>query len=235
MENRVRKLKNHFIICGLGETGHSVMEEFRATRTSFVIVEKSSDRIRSLLEEGVFVVEGSSTEDKTLLDAGAERAKGLVAALPTDEENVFTILTAREINPNLKIVAIASSDMAEPKIRRAGADYVVTPSKIGGLRMASVLIRPTVVSFLDIMMKGQDISLRMEEQEVPGGSKLCGMTLSQAAIPSKTGLMCVAIRKASDKRYLYNPTSTTIIEPKDVLIVLGSTDQLEELRRYVGT
>lgn len=234
MEKKIRKIKDHFIICGVGETGSSVMDEFRATKTPFVVVDKSPERIQKLLEDAVMVVAGSATEDSVLIEAGVERAKGMVAALPADEENVFAILTAREINPNLKIVAIATSEDAEPKLRRAGADYVVTPSKIGGLRMASVMLRPTVVSFLDIMMKGQDISLRVEESEVSGNSSLCGKTLAEAGIPAKTGLICIAIRKAKDKRYLYNPKSQTIIEPKDILIVLGSTDQLEELRKYIG-
>ncbi|HNT35451.1 MAG TPA: potassium channel protein [bacterium] len=233
MEKKVKKVRDHFIICGLGETGSIVMEEFQTTNTSFVVVEKSPERIQKLVEAGILVVAGSATEDKVLIEAGVERARGLVAALPSDEENVFTILTAREINPNLKIVSVSSSDEAEPKVRRAGADYVVTPSKIGGMRMASVMIRPTVVSFLDIMMKGQDMSLRMEESEIPANSSLCGKTLAEAAIPAKTGLMCVAIRKSKDKRYLYNPKSQTAIEPHDVLIVLGSTEQLEELRKYV--
>lgn len=233
MERKVKKVKDHFIICGLGETGSNVMEEFQATKTAFVIVEKSPERIQKLVEAGTLVVAGSATEDHVLIEAGVERAKGLVAALPSDEENVFTILTAREINPNLKIVSVSSSDEAEPKFRRAGADYVVTPSKIGGMRMASVMLRPTVVSFLDIMMKGQDMSLRMEESEIAPSSQLCGKTLAEAAIPAKTGLMCVAMRKFKDKRYLYNPMSQTLIEPHDVLIVLGSIEQLEKLRSYV--
>ncbi|MEW6730596.1 MAG: potassium channel protein [Acidobacteriota bacterium] len=235
MEKKIEKLENHFIVCGIGETGRSVVHEFIKTKTPFVIIESDSHRLDQLREDYDFsFVVGDATKDATLLAAGIERAQGLVSALHNDKDNLFVVLTARALNSRLRIVARVVDVESERKMIAAGANNVVSPNMIGGMRMASIMIRPAVVSFLDIMLSQQDITLRLEEVRLPSGSKLIGHSLRDADIGRQTGLIVVAIKKHAGQ-YVYNPRSDTPLEVDDTLIVMGDVEKVRELHKIVGS
>jgi len=236
MEKVIRKLEGHIIICGGGEAGRRVIEEFTKARQKFVVIERDAEAIQQIQEmfPDVLVIQGDATRDEVLEQANIKRARGLIAALPEDTENLFVVISAKGLNPNLEVVARATEPHTQEKLFRVGADHVISPRVIEGLRMASVMLRPTVVSFLDVMMRGEDVTLRLEEVPVPEGAKLAGRTLAEVQIPQKTGLMVIAMRRA-DGRFTFNPRSESRMHVGDVLIVLGEPEQVDRLRTYVQT
>ena len=235
MERKIQGMNNHFIICGKGETGEHIIKEFQRAHVPFVIIEKDKEEIEKLdASPEMMFVEGDATEDEVLFKAGIKRAQGLVTALPLDTDNLFVVISARHINPRLRIVARATDETALYKMKTAGADNVISPNTIGGLRMASIMLRPTVVAFLDVMSKGAgDVSLRLEESIIPAGSHLDNKTLIEAKIPQKTGLMIIAIKKKGETSFLYNPTSAATLSVGDTLIVLGNLGQVDRLHQYI--
>jgi voltage-gated potassium channel len=235
MEKQIKKLSNHFIICGAGDTGRWVIEEFLKTRISFVVIEKDHEALEMMKSHGVVqYIEGDATKDAVLLEAGIERAKGLISTLHNDRDNVFVVLTARALNPNLKIVSRVVEEESEKKLLMAGADNVVSPNFIGGLRMASLLIRPAVVNFLDTMLREDHTTLRLEEVEVLPHSPLLGKTLSESEISQKTGLIVIAVKSKESMKYLYNPKPSMILHKGDLLIVMGDIEQVGKLKKLVG-
>ena len=164
-----------------------------------------------------------------MLKAGIIQAKGMICCLSSDADNVFTVLTGRELNPDLYIVSRAISDKADVKLRKAGADNTVSPNEIGGIRMASLVLRPAVVSFLDVLTHAGDVILDLEEVEVTAGSPLRGLSLAEARIPELTGLIVIALSKHGGK-LLFNPKSELNLSEGDRMVVLGSADQVEKLR-----
>ena len=241
-ERRVMKeiagVSNHVIVCGAGRTGRQVAEELTAMGQPFVVIERDPERVERFYDfdpDGL-VLRGDATVDQTLEDAGIERAKGLVASLSADTDNLFVCLSARDFNPDLVIVARAYEEETMPKMYRAGANHVVSPNVSSALRMASVILRPTVLSFLDVATRSPEFSLRFEEAPVTESSQLAGLQLKDARIPEKTGLIVIAVRKADAEgsRFVFNPVAETRLEPGDVLVVLGESDQVKELRAYVA-
>ena len=235
MEKKIEKMNNHFIICGAGETGWYVIKELLATKKEFVIIENIQERINKLSELGqINYLLGNATEDSILIKAGIKRARGLVSVLAEDQDNLFVVLSARELNPNLRIIARTVYEKSIHKLRKAGADGVITPSLIGGLRMASELIRPHVVSFLDQMMRTGGMTLRFEEAKLIPDSPMIGKTLGETKIPEKTGLIVVAVKDGVDMTYHYNPTTNTRLKEGDVLIVMGNVEQVKTLHECIG-
>ena len=234
MERRISSLKGHVIVCGIEETARCIIEELENTRTAFVIV---NNEVSSWLEskdyKDILYIEGDPSEETVLKKAGVDKAKGLIAALGNDTQNVFVVLTARELSPSLRIVARTAERESEQKFLRAGANAVVCPSRIGGLRLASEIIRPAVVDFLDVMMRGRDLTLRIEEAYVSPDSKFVNKTIAETDIGRKTGVIIVAIKEAATGRYLYNPSAETLIKEGDRLIALGEIGQIENLRKIV--
>ena len=235
MEKKIREMNNHFIVCGIGETGKCVYEEFQKAHVPFVVIEKDREQIEKLkFSPEVMVIEGDATEDEVLSKAGIKRAQGLVTALSQNTDNLFVVISARHINPRLRIVARATDETALYKMKRAGANNVISPNTIGGLRMASIMLRPTVVSFLDVMSSDRpEVSLRLEEVTIPEESHLDKKNLTEAKIPQETGLMIIAMKKKGDVSFVYNPTSSTTLSVGDTLIVLGNLEQAEELHKYI--
>lgn len=230
MDKRIARLKNHIILCGGGRTGRHIAEEFHKTNTPFVVIEQNPEVIHQILSLGdILHLQEDATQDEALLLAGVERASGLVTVLGEDKDNVFVVLSARALNPRLRIVARLIEEENAEKLEKAGADEVVSPNAIGGLRMASVMIRPTVVSFLDEMLRVTEKTLRVEEVHVESSSPLAGQTLRDADIRGRTGLLVVAL-KSQDGGYRFNPEPHTVIESGDVLIVIGTPAQLVALR-----
>ncbi len=234
----IAKMKDHVIVCGAGRTGRQVAQELETTPSRFVVIEKDPACIEKLREfvPHAQVVEGDATHDQVLIDAGVLRARGLITCLSTDTDNLFVCLSARDLAARLKIVARAYEEETMDKLYRAGADQVVSPNVSGAIRMASVLLRPSVVSFLDIVTRSPDLSLRMEQATVAPESPVAGQTLMEAAIPQRTGLIVIATRKKSAEptEFHFNPAADTRLDDGDDLIVLGTEEQIEKLRRYVS-
>lgn len=229
MDKRIANLQDHIILCGGGRTGRHIADEFYKTHTPFVVIEQDPKVIENLGQIGdILVLEGDATQDESLLLAGIERARGLVAVLGEDKDNVFIVLSARALNPQLRIVARLIEEENAEKLRKAGADEAVSPNAIGGLRMASVMIRPTVVSFLDEMLRSPDQTLRVDEVHLGPSSPLVGMTLGQADLGQKTGLLVVALQPREGV-YQFNPGAHRILESGDILIVIGTREQIARL------
>ncbi|MFQ5693372.1 MAG: potassium channel family protein, partial [Nitrospinota bacterium] len=175
-----------------------------------------------------------ATEEGVLEKANVRKAAGLVTCLPDDKDNIFVVLASREMNPSLRIVARAIHHDAESKLRKVGADSTVSANLIGGMRMASEMIRPHVVSFLDTMLRDSRDVFRFEEAAIGEDSPLVGKTLREAAIPQKTGLVVVAVRTCTDGEYLYNPEADYVIQADDLLVVVGSKEQTRKLLHLAG-
>lgn len=235
MENKITELKGHYILCGAGQTGSSVISRFqRSNVSSLLVIEKDEEKVNDLLAQGVMALHGDATLEEVLEKARIRDAKGLVACLANDADNVFTVLTARGMNSDLHIVSRAISKNAHAKLRRAGADNTISPNELGGTRMASLLLRPVVVSFLDIITHMGDVVLDLEEVFIPDHSSLVGSTLKDARIPERTGLNVLAVKRKDEEDLRLNPTSGEYIHAGDKLLVLGQADQIEKLREIAG-
>jgi voltage-gated potassium channel len=238
--NRMRKaidaLNGHIVVAGTGSTGRHAVEELLATRTPFVVIDRDQahlQRISDELAEGkLLYVHGDATEDHVLLAAGVQRARGVVAALTHDKDNLFVTLSARSLNAGARIVAKVTEVDAGPKMIKAGATSVVNPTMIGGRRMASECIRPEVNEFLDQMLRDKDKNLRLEEVAVPAGSSLVGAALKDTPIRRETRVLVVAVRDAS-RVFTYNPDPDFALLEGSILIVMGETDSIVKLRQLV--
>lgn len=228
LQKKISAQSNHYIVCGYGRIGRLICREFAAKPASFVIVEEDADICQQLEESGYLYVHGDATRDEVLLQAGIRQAKGLVTAVTSDSANVYITLTARGLNPDLFILARASEEGSEIKLKRAGANKVVSPYTIGASRMAHAMLRPTVVDFIEIATGDQDIELQLEEIRVAPDSALSGTTLLSSDIRKKHGIIIVGIRKDGEK-ILFNPGSSTSISAGDTLITLGERTAIKEL------
>lgn len=233
MMKLIKKLRSHYIICGAGETALSIIDELLATRRPFVVIEADRERLDHLQENypRVPFVEGDAHDDEVLLEAGVERAAGVIAALPTDKDNLFVTVTVRQLNPGVRIVAKGILPSVRLKLLRAGADAVVSPNLIGGMRMVSEMIRPTVVSFLDLMLRDKDRALRVEEASLGPDSELVGKTLADADLSRRTRTTVMALRQPDSERFIYNPLPETTLEAGMTLIALGEVEGIMRLRR----
>jgi voltage-gated potassium channel len=237
MMKRLDELANHVIICGAGRTGRQVIQEFTDLGRPFVVIERDRRRIEELEEElpEAIIIHGDATSDEKLEEAGIDRALGLAACLSADADNLFLCLSARALRPDIMIVARGYEEDTMAKLYRAGADHVISPNISGAIQMASFILRPSVVSFLDIATHSPDLALRLEESEVRQGSQVAGKTLAQARLPQETGLIVIALRKAEagPHDFTFNPVADTVLSPGDTMIVLGTPNQLTALREYV--
>ncbi|MGB7297265.1 MAG: NAD-binding protein [Candidatus Aminicenantales bacterium] len=230
MEKDIAKLKDHYIVCGSDETAQTVIRELILTERDFVVIEPSKEGIDRLATLGGFLyMLGDPAEDEILEKAGVRRAKGILLSLPSDEVNLFVTITARSLNPTARIVAKGTDLKSHGKIKKAGADSVVSPSFIGGMRMVSDMVRPAVVTFLDKMLYGKDRVLRVEEFGVGKESPLVGKTISDSAVRERTGALLVAVRKGKTGDYEFNPAPDRIIQENDIFIFIGSPEMLKML------
>jgi len=237
---RIEKLNGHIIVCGAGRTGRQIVEELRGAGVPYVLVDRDEERAEEIrkLDEEALVLIADATRDESLVEARIEHARGLVACLSSDTDNLFVCLSARDLQPGLTIVARAYDEQTMQKLYVAGADHVVSPNVTGGVRMASVLLRPKVVSFLDVVSRGEGLALRLEQIDITGASPLAGQRLEEARIPQRTGLIVIAIRASGDgprPEWRYNPGPEERLDAGDTLIVLGRPEQIDELARLAGT
>jgi voltage-gated potassium channel len=235
MKERIAALKDHYIICGAGEIGTHVINEFIRMKKPFVVIERNHEVIQRLLErEYIPFVEGNADEDEVLRRAGIEQAKGLISVLPEDKDNLFTIVAARTLQPNIRIVTKAVKEGSVSKLKRAGANSVISTRAIGGMRIASEMLRPAVVSFLDSIMLEHELTLRVEEAAVDSSSSMVGMTLAQSQITQKTGLAVIAVKDGEQDKYTHNPGANYTLRANDVLFVVGDLAQIEKLREMMS-
>lgn len=234
MENAIEKLNDHYIVCGCGETGSSVIDYLTSKKVPFVVIDNNEEIIANLNAHGILAFVGNATQEEILAKAQIARAKGLIASLSRDSFNVYTVLTARGMNPDLYIVAKAIEKGSDEKLKKAGANNTISPNEIGGRRLAASLVRPSIISFLDAITMAGEVELDLEEVVIHMNSVLNGVLLREARIPEKTGLIVLAIRKASTNKLIFNPSSDVIFTEGDTMIVLGQDTQVNTLRDLAG-
>lgn len=234
VQREIDKLKNHYIVCGYGRMGSLVCRELKAQGKEVVVIESSESLKPALEKDEMLYLIGDVTDDTVLTKAGIERAKALVAAVRTDADNLYLVITARQLNPNLYIVSRSADEAAGRKLMRAGANKVVSPYHIGALRMAQAVLRPAVVDFLDLTVRAEKQALRMEGLHVSPSSKLVGLTLKDSKIREKLGLIIIAIKRA-DGEMILNPLPDTKIISGDILITAGEIEALTNLERMLNS
>ena len=226
------KLENHHIICGYGRIGSTVAGEYAKESLPHVIIESDESIAAHLNQEGKLVILGDATLDETLIEAQVEKARSIVCALPTDAENVFVTLTARALNPNLFILSRAARESSIGKMEAAGADRVVSPYIMGGMRIAQSVLRPKLAGFIDEVIGHATTDLDFDEVTVPEGSNLVGMALRESKISQETGVYLLSIRHSSGEMR-FNPGADFQIQAGDHLYALGTPEEVESLRRRV--
>jgi voltage-gated potassium channel len=235
MRKQIAKLEDHFIVCGLGSTGSHIVEELIATKRKVLGIDTDTDRLEKLAEEfgkdGFVYIAGDATDDEVLEEARVDTARGVVAALHSDKDNLFLVVSVRQANPQARIVARGSDLPILDKLKKAGADTVVSPNYIGGMRMVSEMIRPQVVKFLDVMLRDKESVTRVDEVLLPAGSRLDGRTLADAEIRKEHRVSVLAVRAKGAKDYLYTPAGDFELKAGMTLVVLGTVDDVERLRR----
>jgi voltage-gated potassium channel len=236
MDKEISKLNDHYIVCGVDETAQTIIQELILTHKKFVVVEPLQERADKLLSSfsSLLFIQGDPTEDDVLLSAKIEKAKGILLSLPTDEENLFVTLTARSLNPKIRIVTKGIDLKSHDKMVKAGADAVVSPTNIGGMRMVSEMIRPAVVSFLDMMLRERKKVIRFEEVSVGKGSSLVGKTVGESRIGKMTGVLLAAIKSEETGEYDFNLTDDTKIQENDILILIASREKVAEIEKLAS-
>ena len=227
-------LKDHFIVCGYGRVGRRAAEELRGSKAPFIIIERDPALAESAMRVGHLAVAADSTRDQSLLDVGVERARGLIAALPSDADNLFVVLSAKNLNPRLKISARAVEEEATEKLLRAGADVVYAPYIKAGHQLAQCLLKPHVVEFLDLATQHMDLDIAIEQLLVDSRSPIVGQALQEFQIRRKHGVIVLAIRK-SDGQMIFNPPAEARIDSGDYLIVMGQSEGLERMEKLMNT
>ena len=227
-ERMLDDLDKHFILCGFGRMGHIIAREFARQSVPFVIIERDPDRMHEAIDLGYLAVEADASSESVLERVQIRRARGLIAAVSTDAENVYAVLTARLLHPSLFIIGRAETDDAKSKLVRAGADRVLAPYQIGGLQLAQTALRPAVVDFVQLATSSDNLDLNMEQVRIEGGASLAGRTIIEANLRQRFGVVVVGIQRA-DGRMEFNPPPDATMEPGDYLVVLGKSESLREL------
>ncbi len=236
MQAAINGLDNHIVVAGAGRTGMFALRELHGAKTQMVVVENKPERIGMLLNEfgeDVPHVPGDALEESTLLTAGIERARGLIASLHDDRDNLYLCLTARQLNPKLRIIAKVYNTQGVEKFRRVGVDAVVSPALMGGRRMASEMVQPEVVSFLGALLASNQASLALNELRIHPDSPVAGQTLKSANLRSHTNCLVLGL-KNDNEGYTYNPGPDAVLEANTGVLALGEPGELEELRSLLG-
>ena len=227
MKEKIASLKRHVILCGYGKVGHEVARVFESEGTPFIIIEMDQETVSKAIDNGYLCIQGNATSDDVLKEAGIERARALVAALGSDADNLYMTLSAKEMRPDLFIVARASTEESEPKLLRAGADRIMSPYRIGGRHMAMLTLRPLVVDFVDTTMLSRGRELVLENIKVSSGSPVEGKTVKEGS-QCCGGAAILAVRQ-KDGRLLTNPAQDTLLDLEDELVIIGTRNQLRTL------
>jgi len=235
MEKLISTLKDHIIVCGYGSTGVEIVDELARSKKKFVVIEADEEKVDELRKHGHLALKGDATDDEVLERAGVNRAQGLIASLSNDADNVYVVLTARGMNPKLRIVARAIDQLSCKKLLRAGADKVVSPYSIAGHRMARLMLNPGIVNFLELMTQSEELELKIEEIKLSKHSPLLNKQLKESNIKALTnGATVIGINKMGEK-IIVNPPGETLLQDQDILFVLGNDLQIEKLKKLAGT
>ncbi|GBC63710.1 potassium transporter TrkA [Desulfonema ishimotonii] len=233
LDRQIRRLNGHYIICGYGRIGRVLCKKLRSRPLDLVVIEKDGEQIPVMEEDGVLYLHGDAANETLLMRAGIDRASGLVAALATDTDNVFLVLTARQLNADLKIIARAGHEGARVKLKAAGADRVESPYAMGAASMAQRILRPTVTSFLDLAFADRRKDIQMEEIPVSPASALANVMLRDSGIRQNYKLIIIAIKK-SDGSMFFNPSFETVILPGETVIAVGEIANLQKLEKVLN-
>jgi voltage-gated potassium channel len=226
----IDKLRDHYIVCGYGRVGRSAVAELRKAKVPLLVLERREEKVEEAARAGLIAAKGDATLDATLREVGIERSRGLIAALATDADNLFLVLSAKALNPSLQISSRVLEEESEQKMRRAGADTVLAPYAITGSRLAQAILRPHVVQFLDFATIGLDVDI--EQVQVSEKSRYVSKSLKDLQIRRDIGVIVLAIRK-SDGTMLFNPDADAVVRGGDYLIAMGSSSQLHRLEQLV--
>lgn len=229
----IMRLRQHYIVCGFGRVGRNAAFELQKAGVPFIVIDQSDDRVHRAMLAGMTAVSANALTDDTLRDSGIAHARGLIAALATDAENVFVVLSARSMNPAMTIVTRASEEDAEAKLRRAGADIVFSPYAMAGHRLAQALVRPHVAELLDLTPEGTGLNVAMEQMQVAEGSRFASRTLHDLVSLPNMGVMVLALR-SGEGRMTFNPPLSSTIIPGDILIVMGERPQLRDFEQLLA-
>jgi len=234
LEKEIRNLKDHYIVCGFGRMGNYISQELRNASVSYIIIEKDEHLREKLERENYLYLYGNASEDEVLIEAGVKKARGLVAVVASDADNVYITLTARQLNPNLFILARSTNESSERKLQQAGANKVISPYQMGAVRMVQAILRPAVLDFIEIAFHGKSMELQCEEFLVKPTSSLVGSSLQEAEIRKNLGVIIVAIKETSGKM-VFNPSRDVRINAGDTLITLGEKKDLVRLEKILQT
>ncbi len=233
VKRMIDKLDKHYMVCGFGRVGRSAAAELQRAGAPLVVIDRNPDKIARAQRAGMLAVLGDATQDETLIEAGIERALGVVAVLATDADNLFLILSAKVINPNISVAARVGEEQSEQKLRRAGAETVFSPYASAGHQLALSLIRPHVVEFLDITTKSVGLDVGLEQLRVASESEFAGKSLKQIQVRRDLGVIVLAIRKANGEM-LFNPPADATLGSGDFLIAMGEYENLRALEAMLG-
>jgi len=232
MKKKISELSGHYLICGYGRVGEQVSKEFTRSGEEFVVVDSNPESIARAREDGHPHVEGDAADDEALHRAGIVRAKGLVACVDSDADNVFVTLSARVLSPDLWIVSRGNTEESHSKLEKAGADKVVSPYAIGGREMATLMLKPMVSDYLDVVTGGGELELRVEQLQLSGTSPVVGKSIRDLEIRQKTGTSVLAVRKPGEP-FDTNPSPDTRLEENDILITVGTPSEIQLLEQLL--
>jgi len=233
LDKKIDRLKNHYIVCGYGRIGKVLSNQLKRKPIDLVVIDKNRELIPILDDDKVLYLSGDASDEAILQKAGIQRAKGLIAVLATDTDNVFLVLTARQLNPDLYIIARASRDESKLKLQAAGANKVESPYEMGAVSMAQRIIRPTVTNFLNLAFAHKRKDIQMEEIPVNSSSDLINVMLKDSGIRQQFNLIIIAIKKP-DGSMLFNPSYETVIEVGDTVIAVGQEGNLQKLENKLN-
>jgi voltage-gated potassium channel len=233
VKRMIDKLEKHYIVCGFGRVGRSAAGELQRAGVPLVVVDRNPERVEQAIRAGLLAALGDPTQDQLLIDLGVARAKGLVAALATDADNLFLILSAKGLNSSLKVASRSNEEHSEQKLRRAGADTVFAPYRHAGYHLALSLLRPHVVQFLDVASQHVGLDVGLEQVRVAPGSELVGKSLKQVQLRRDLGVIVLAIRRA-DGQMLFNPPADALLGAGDFLIAMGEHENLRDLESLLA-
>lgn len=231
----VEKMKDHYIICGAGQAGKHAMLILQKAKVPFVVIEINNEKCEELLEQKILVINGDATQDEVLEKGGIKKAKAVIAAMNNDADNVFMVLSCRQLNPAIYIVSRAVEIQNETKLIKAGADAVVLPNMIEGQRLAALALKPAIISFLDIVHNqgGEEITINIQEVKISPDSCLVGLNQKEANIRQKTGLTVLGVLSGDNK--IFNPPLELVLKANDILLAFGSDEQVEKLKEFCAS
>jgi len=235
VKKMVDKYENHFILCGFGEMGKNVAKEIVASYRQLVIIDSNpdiDDMVQKNFDKPVATINGNASDEEVLIAAGIKKASGLILALPEDKDNLFILVTAKSINPNIFIATKVVHEHNSSKFKNAGAAKTISPSRIGGLRLASEVLRPTVTNFLDVMLRDKQKNLRIDEIELTEGMECINRTLQESAFRNKTNVLIMAVAFSNDD-FIYNPPANHKLETGQKLIVLGESKDIAKFKNLI--